>query len=706
MRLLRRWPSTLLVLALATTGLIGVGRPASAESVCPNLWANQQVMADEPAPACRATWLVDPGRGNFLTRADLLRAHQLYEAQGFTMPWLWYAPQQPVSFPGPFPQDWTSCPTLTHVNGVCATTTGLPSNILVDNFSARPVVMSVFAYQGNFVSAVCGNFGVPLQPLTAPVPVITVHKFNDLNGNGVQDSGEPPLAGWTFQLIRQSSLFGDQGPGLADTQVTDGNGDLTFRLGADDAGPGTYLVQEVSQDDWVMTTTASPPIVVRDGIGDGPVANLTVGNTFQAITAAGTTIAPTEGVAFTGTVATFTDPDPAGTPAEYSATIDWGDGTPISDGAISKTPEGTFTITGSHTYTDEGAATATVTIHDIDNPANTATAATTVTVGDAPLSADTPTSITAVEGAGFTATVGSFTDANPGSTITDFTASIDWGDGTSSSGGTVSGPTGGPFTVTGTHTYTEEGSYPLTVSVLDDGGATTTLTGAATVTDAALTATGNPNLLSTNPVTNLPVATFTDANPGGTIADFTASIDWGDGATSAGTVSGPTGGPFTVTGTHTYATLGPKTITVYIVDDGGATATAFSHLILFAYPAGGNFVIGNATTAPGIQVNFWGSQWAKNNPLTGDSPPNAFKGFEDNPELPVCGGTWTSRPGNSSNPPDTIPTYMAVIVSTHVEQNGSTITGDIQHVLIVATDPGYAGNPGHDGTGTIVAILC
>jgi hypothetical protein len=60
--------------------------------------------------------------------------------------------------------------------------------------------MSVFQYHGNFVSAVCGNFGVPLQPLTAPVPVITVHKFNDLNGNGVQDSGEPPLAGWTFQL--------------------------------------------------------------------------------------------------------------------------------------------------------------------------------------------------------------------------------------------------------------------------------------------------------------------------------------------------------------------------------------------------------------------------------------------------------------------------------------------------------------------------
>jgi hypothetical protein len=41
-----------------------------------------------------------------------------------------------------------------------------------------------------------------------------------------------------------------------------------------------------------------------------------------------------------------------------------------------------------------------------------------------------------------------------------------------------------------------------------------------------------------------------------------------------------------------------------------------------------------------------------------------------------------------------------------VEDDGAIVTGDVQHVVIVATDPGYAGNPGHDGTGTIVATLC
>jgi len=27
------------------------------------------------------------------------------------------------------------------------------------------------------------------------------------------------------------------------------------------------------------------------------------------------------------------------------------------------------------------------------------------------------------------------------------------------------------------------------------------------------------------------------------------------------------------------------------------------------------------------------------------------------------------------------------------------------HIVIVKTDAGYAGNPGHDGTGTVVATL-
>jgi hypothetical protein len=34
---------------------------------------------------------------------------------------------------------------------------------------------------------------------------------------------------------------------------------------------------------------------------------------------------------------------------------------------------------------------------------------------------------------------------------------------------------------------------------------------------------------------------------------------------------------------------------------------------------------------------------------------------------------------------------------------GSAITGKIAHIVVVQTNPGYQPNPGHPGTGTIVA---
>jgi hypothetical protein len=37
---------------------------------------------------------------------------------------------------------------------------------------------------------------------------------------------------------------------------------------------------------------------------------------------------------------------------------------------------------------------------------------------------------------------------------------------------------------------------------------------------------------------------------------------------------------------------------------------------------------------------------------------------------------------------------------------GSTISGDTEHLVIVKTNPGYAPNPGHAGTGTVVAQVC
>jgi parallel beta-helix repeat protein len=130
--------------------------------------------------------------------------------------------------------------------------------------------------------------------------------------------------------------------------------------------------------------------------------------------------------------------------------------------------------------------------------------------------------------------------------------------------------------------------------------------------------------------------------------------------------------------------------------------------VSFTKLASGSFVIGNGNAAVGSAVTFWGAQWSKSNNLSGGSAPDAFKGFADktttNP--PSCSQNWSTLPGNSSKPPASVPQYMAVIVSSSIGQSGSTVAGNTVHVVVVKTNPGYASNPGHAGTGTVVGVVC
>jgi len=107
------------------------------------------------------------------------------------------------------------------------------------------------------------------------------------------------------------------------------------------------------------------------------------------LTAAGVTVSAVPGTAFAGTVATLTDADPGGTPADYTATIDWGDGTPPDQGAVTAQGGG-FAVSGSNTYTT---AANTITIQVTDTGGSTATATTTIT--DADLAIAQPADITA-----------------------------------------------------------------------------------------------------------------------------------------------------------------------------------------------------------------------------------------------------------------------------------------------------------------------
>ena len=96
-----------------------------------------------------------------------------------------------------------------------------------------------------------------------------------------------------------------------------------------------------------------------------------------------------------------------------------------------------------------------------DAGGSTATANSSAAVADAPLTASA-VAVSATEGAAFSGVVATFTDANPGATAGEFSATITWGDGTSSAG-TISAANGG-FRVSGSHTYADEGNYAVKVS--------------------------------------------------------------------------------------------------------------------------------------------------------------------------------------------------------------------------------------------------
>jgi hypothetical protein len=312
--------------------------------------------------------------------------------------------------------------------------------------------------------------------------------------------------------------------------------------------------------------------------------------------------------------------------------------------------------------------------------------------------------ISAVEGAAFTGNVATVSDPDTASTAAEYTATIDWGDASTSTG-TVSG-SGGSFTVAGTHTYLDEGSYAVTVTVddVDDAANSATATTTATVADADITATCATPTLSTQAFSGT-TASLSDANTLGTAADFTATIDWGDTSTSAGTVTG-SAGSYTVSGSHTYSSTGYFTVTTSITDDGGKTTSAACTVLVYAFaPGGGAFVVGDKSATG--SVTFWGAQWWRLNSLTGGAAPAAFKGFAKVPATPTCGAGWTTQTGNSTPPPAApLPAYMGVIVSSAVTQSGAVISGNTPSIVVVATNPGYDGNPGHAGTGKVVATVC
>jgi hypothetical protein len=202
-------------------------------------------------------------------------------------------------------------------------------------------------------------------------------------------------------------------------------------------------------------------------------------------------------------------------------------------------------------------------------------------------------------------------------------------------------------------------------------------------------------------------AVLTDSDTAAPVPGKTITITLGSGSTAQSClVQTDASGTGTCVITPVAVRLGPQPITDSFAGDADdLPATNTQQAIVYANSPGGSFVVGDDSATN--SVTFWGAQWSSVNHLSGGPAPASFKGFEDNPVAPRCGSIWSTDPGNSTPPPPgPLPSYLAVIVASKISQSGSSISGDTVHVIVVKTDPGYQPDPGHRGTGTVVATIC
>ncbi len=372
-------------------------------------------------------------------------------------------------------------------------------------------------------------------------------------------------------------------------------GDGTSSTGTITAAGGLvsgFLVKSATPHTYARYGNYSVQVTVTDTAPAGANASVTVAAsnatiTDAALAATGTNIAAVEGTIFTGRVATFSDANPIAPISDFTATIEWGNGV-TTPGTVTQ-PDGAgslFVVTGTQTYLKSGSFPIAVTIKDIGGASATATSL--ATVAGAALTAGATTALTGTESVPLTAYVGTFTSANPLATASDFTSSVNWGDGTPISLGTILQAPNGTFYVTATHTYAEETAAAtpnaFTVTVKSSAGVFATLTGTAAISDAALSASPVPIITSVEGTSSvLKTATFVDSDPNGTVADYSVVIHWGDGSTSntAAVTITPTGSTnqgatFSISAPHTYAEEGNYLVTTTVTEIGGSSATTTS----------------------------------------------------------------------------------------------------------------------------------
>jgi hypothetical protein len=348
-----------------------------------------------------------------------------------------------------------------------------------------------------------------------------------------------------------AASWGDTSTSKAGLTVSGSGGNYTVNGSHRYTEEGTYsfsitVTAEVGPEKG-QTATITGTTTVADANLTG-ATNATAINGVEGVTAA----------SLSG--ARFTDANTGAPSSNFTVTAaSWGDGNISTAGLTVSGSGGSYTVSGSHRYIEQGTYSFSFTV--TDDGGQTATITGSTTVADANLTGvSTATAAGGVEGVtAATLSGASFTDANTRASSSNFTVTaVDWGDNSTDTTGLMVSGSGGSYTVSGAHLYAEEGTYNFSITVKDDGGKTAIITGSTTVVDASLTgestATATGGVEGVTPAA-LSGASFTDANAGAPSSDFTVTaVDWGDTSTDTTglTVSG-SGGSYKLNCTQLYS---------------------------------------------------------------------------------------------------------------------------------------------------------
>ncbi len=322
------------------------------------------------------------------------------------------------------------------------------------------------------------------------------------------------------------------------------------------------------------------------------------------------TISEGNSISITGS---FTD---AGVLDTHTAQIAWGDGT--TSMAVVSEQGGRGTFSASHTYNGNAESnvsnsdTLVATVTDFDGGAGTASEIVYVTPVAPVVSGLVLSNPTINEGGSVTLT-GSVSDVN----LQDKqTVSVEWGDGTMSAA--IVTETNGSGTFSATHQYLGSpqgkagGAFTIVATATSENGVTGSASTSQWVQHVAPTISdfvvGSATISEGSTLT---VSGF--INDPGAVDTHTATISWGDGTTSAGTVT-ETNGNGTFIATHVYAGDPPANATtsdaikVVVSDEDGATATAVGNVTVAAVaPVLSNLALNHPTITEGGSVSFTGS---------------------------------------------------------------------------------------------------